>query len=235
MTDKNKPLPACINPMPNGFEEDYDNLGDGYQGAYKPTKTTSCHTSHKPLSLGGGLFILGGSCSQPIKDQDIYVGLDMSMTTHTRAYPWIAGEAFLFSIRDMQAPSDPAQFKSLIDYLEIQIRSGKKVHVGCIGGHGRTGTVLSALVAQMMGEKDAIQYVRKNYCEKAVESAAQIEFLMKHYGVSKAEGTKDYSDYGGGKYASGKGYGQKQKPLSMSFAPMEASFCLWGPKIKQAQ
>jgi hypothetical protein len=35
-----------------------------------------------------------------------------------------------------------------------------------------------------------ITYVRENYCKKAVESPAQVKFLVKHYGVAEAAGAK---------------------------------------------
>lgn len=44
----------------------------------------------------------------------------------------------------------------------------------------------------MMGEEDAITYVRKNYCQKAVESKSQVEFLHKHYGIKKVGGSKEF-------------------------------------------
>jgi hypothetical protein len=50
--------------------------------------------------------------------------------------------------------------------------------------------VFAAIVAEALGEKDAIQWVRKHYCKKAVEAREQVKFLMKHYGVSEAEGAK---------------------------------------------
>jgi hypothetical protein len=78
----------------------------------------------------------------------------------------------------------------MITWLCTQLHAGLKVHVGCIGGHGRTGTVFTAIIAEMTGEKDAIQYVRKYYCKRAVESREQIQFLMKHYGVNDASPTK---------------------------------------------
>jgi hypothetical protein len=78
---------------------------------------------------------------------------------------------------------------------------GKTVHVGCVGGHGRTGIVISAIVAELTGKKDAIQWVRKHYCKKAVESKAQVQFLMKHYGVTEVTGTKSGGN-GNGKWHS---------------------------------
>jgi hypothetical protein len=146
-----------------------------------------CYESHPPLILGDGIKIYGGSCSSPIiHDADIYVGFDLSMQKSNKAYPWEPGESFLYYIKDMQAPSDADSFKKLIDWLAVQLTAKKKVHVGCIGGHGRTGTVLAALAHVMTGRKDAIEWVREQYCQKAVESHSQVDFLVKLYGMEAA-------------------------------------------------
>lgn len=57
--------------------------------------------------------------------------------------------------------------------------TGARVEVGCIGGHGRTGTVLAcmAVLAGVPGS-EAVQYVRTNYCKNAVESAKQSWFVL---------------------------------------------------------
>lgn len=152
-----------------------------------------CYHSHPPLPIGA-YKIYGGSCIEPaVTDADIYVGFDLSMARSHMSYPWEQGESFLFYIQDMGVPKDPEQFKRLIDWIAEQLIAQKKVHLGCIGGHGRTGTVLSALVKVMTGETDAVQYVRKHYCEKAVESESQVKFLMQHFGVSKVQGYKEVS------------------------------------------
>lgn len=160
-------------------------MGWGKQDWKEPPKR--CYETHPALKLNDGLVIYGGSCGSPIvEDADIYVGFDYSMAKSPKQYPWVQGESFLFPIQDMHAPSDPVAFKQLIEWTAMQVIAKKKVHMGCIGGHGRTGTVFAALVAHMMGRTDAIQYVRENYCVKAVESKAQVEFLKHHYGVEEA-------------------------------------------------
>jgi protein-tyrosine phosphatase len=101
-----------------------------------------------------------------------------------------------YPIEDQHAPKNVDRFQKMITYLCNQLQAGKTVHVGCIGGHGRTGVVIAAIVAEMkdyvMGQDnhDVIQWVRKHYCEKAVESWEQVKFLQKYYGVSKAEPSK---------------------------------------------
>lgn len=152
-----------------------------------------CYHSHPPLKIGA-YEVYGGSCSAPvIKDADVYVGLDYAMAEHPQRFPWVPGEAIHFRITDGSAPRDVKNFLKLIDYLQAQIEAGKRVHIGCIGGHGRTGLVLAALVKQMTGEQDAVTYVRNHYCKRVVESQPQINFLHKHFGIKKTEPSKQWS------------------------------------------
>jgi hypothetical protein len=154
----------------------------------------SCHESHPPMKLPGDDFVVyGGSCLHPkVKDADVYIGFDAGMRRTERQYPWVKDDEVKFEIADMSTPKDAAAFGRLVDWTAEQIRAGRKVHCGCIGGHGRTGMFLAALVAKF-GEKDAIAYVRENYCQKAVESGSQIKFLVERFKVFSAKGSKDWS------------------------------------------
>lgn len=160
----------------------------------KHSFTPRCYETHKPLPLGDGIVIYGGSCGTPlIQDADVYVGLDYSMDPTTQKFPWEGGASVFFPIPDMGVPSNPSRFSGMIEWLSVQLIAGKKVHVGCIGGHGRTGMVLAALAATMLKRTDAIKYVRENYCHKAVETEKQVQFLVKHFGVESVEPTKQKS------------------------------------------
>jgi len=164
---------------------------------YKKT-LPRCYETHKALQIGD-YQVYGGNCAFPmVTDADVYVGLDHSMRHQHRVYPWQPKPEkevieVHFLITDMSAPSDPKLFKEMITWLAIQVQLGKKVHVGCIGGHGRTGTVLSALYNELTGDTDSTNRVRDGYCQKAVESKSQIHFLHKHFGIEPVKPTKDYS------------------------------------------
>jgi len=151
-----------------------------------------CYEHHPVLKLGKGKLYGGAAGSPKVKDEDVYEVLQSGDMNGWQSDPWEAQKVteVYYGIRDMEAPSNVARFKKLVTWVCTQLQDGKTVHIGCIGGHGRTGTVISAIVAEMLGEKDAIQYVRTHYCKKAVESTTQVAFLMKHYGVSKADPTK---------------------------------------------
>lgn len=80
---------------------------------------------------------------------------------------------------DFGVPADRAEVQmALADLLE-RARSGQRVEIGCWGGHGRTGTALAGLVA-LSGQPAtaAVTWVRSNYCDRAVETEAQAEFVL---------------------------------------------------------
>lgn len=144
------------------------------------SKVGRCYESHPPLKIGE-FTVYGGSCFHPVvTDANLYVGFDRGMSA-MKTYPWRNQRSFLFPITDHSVPQDVQEFMSLLDHLHESLRAGEKVHLGCIGGHGRTGLVLSALVNRVTGNPNATQYVRDNYCVRAVESTEQIEFLKKHF------------------------------------------------------
>jgi hypothetical protein len=78
---------------------------------------------------------------------------------------------------DMGAPSLTLGFWR--EAVRLIRKSKRPVGVCCIGGHGRTGTALAMLAHVMTGGGigDPVAWVRKIYCENAVESAAQIEYV----------------------------------------------------------
>lgn len=69
--------------------------------------------------------------------------------------------------------NDEAAVDAIIEMYE-RAEKGWVVEVGCIGGHGRTGTVLACMgVLAGLEPKESIKYVRKNYCHETVEGAKQ--------------------------------------------------------------
>jgi hypothetical protein len=97
----------------------------------------------------------------------------------------------------------PKQIEAIMVYRVLQkIRSGKKVAIFCIGGHGRTGYFTSLLLGKL-GIEDPIKYIRDNYCESAVETNSQVSAIAKFLGHPEWEGiyhtigySKSYYDWG---------------------------------------
>lgn len=138
-------------------------------------------------------YIQGGSCTGGYpKDVDVFIGFDSNMSQGKRTYPWEQGIDFLYPIVDTQAPKNIIPFKKLLEWTAEQLKEGKHVYCGCIGGHGRTGLFLAALTTYMNGDKDSINTVRNNYCKKAVESGIQVDWLHDHFGIKKVNGSKQF-------------------------------------------
>lgn len=197
-----------------------------YSGKTTYSMGKRCYESHPPLKLPGtDLVIYGGSCDHPVvKDADIYIGFQSGMRMTARSWPWKKGVEFEFAIPDMGIPKSPEEFKKMVGYVKKQLEEGKKVHCGCIGGHGRTGTFFAALVSEF-GEKDAINYVRKNYCDRAVESGSQVKFLNEHYGVTKMKGHKEGLSPMKGQVSTYSGGNGK---ADNTYAPMKGTISIWG-------
>jgi hypothetical protein len=75
----------------------------------------------------------------------------------------------------------PASTEAVVEALRAVLeraRSGQHIEVGCLGGHGRTGTALACL-AVLAGQPahGAVAWVRSGYCAKAVETPGQEAFI----------------------------------------------------------
>jgi protein-tyrosine phosphatase len=170
----------------------YDMWGGGTTGGTKKKTGTikaSCWENH-PVYEIDGMPIIGGSCTKAYPDTDVFIALDGGGRKGKRSYPWNKGVDIYFKIVDMQVPDDIKEFKKLLSYTAKQMKAGKRVFVGCIGGHGRTGLFLAALTTFMTGEKDSIKKVRAEYCPKAVESNVQMDWLHQYFDITKAEPSK---------------------------------------------
>ena len=145
---------------------------------------------------GKQVTIYGGSCHEPaIDDADVYISLDVEQPVYFWEQPWYENEGkkhIRLPIEDMFIPNDTEDFNSCVEFAKYYLSEGKKIHVGCIGGAGRTGMFLSALVQASMGDKlidedgnkiSAIDYVRENYYKHAVETIPQILFLHYNCGI----------------------------------------------------
>jgi hypothetical protein len=79
---------------------------------------------------------------------------------------------------DFGVPDDPVRVVAALRSLLARARAGERVEVGCLGGHGRTGTALACLAALSGHPRDdAVAWVRANYCAAAVETPEQAAFV----------------------------------------------------------
>jgi len=86
-----------------------------------------------------------------------------------------------FDWPDMKAPTGvPVAFwRGLVAQFFSALPQGGHVIATCVGGHGRTGTCLAALLLTHSDHTAAsvTDYIREAHCEKAIESEAQVAYL----------------------------------------------------------
>lgn len=79
---------------------------------------------------------------------------------------------------DFGVPSDNGLVIATLRSLMARARAGEHVELGCLGGHGRTGSALAILaVLSGLPADGAVAWVRANYCSKAVETPEQEGFV----------------------------------------------------------
>jgi len=91
---------------------------------------------------------------------------------------------------DFGVPSDPNAAATQIRDAFQRALVGERVEVGCLGGQGRTGTVLAciAVLAGVPGD-EAVGWVRRNYRPEAVETQGQVEWVAWFAGWAEQNGS----------------------------------------------
>lgn len=185
-------------------------------GYYTPA--ASCHSGNTELisfpKTGGGLYFGGLSHSVVTSG---YVVIDLTGShplssvgdvkamnpeaeacfadSIAKAQP-VAARAWLrLPIKDYGIPAnlDREFWDALRDDIYALMKDGEKVVVFCQGGHGRTG-MAAAILCYLLNPKaignDPIQWVRDRYCQKAVETVAQVKYVHEILGLDEPDVTK---------------------------------------------
>lgn len=80
---------------------------------------------------------------------------------------------------DLGVPSAPVKAAAQICDAFTRAKSGERVEIGCLGGRGRTGTVLACMaVLAGVSAPEAVTWVRSNYSATAVETREQEEWVL---------------------------------------------------------
>jgi hypothetical protein len=86
--------------------------------------------------------------------------------------------ADLIEWEDFGLPVDAESARRLIQSAFTRARGGELVEVGCLGGTGRTGTVLACMaVLAGVAPSEAVAWVRTAYRPTAVETAEQEDWV----------------------------------------------------------
>lgn len=97
---------------------------------------------------------------------------------------------------DFGVPDDPRLLHGALTELLNHVANGDLAEIGCLGGHGRTGTAL-ACAAILTGQKPdtAVTWVRSAYCPAAVETAIQEDFIERSRSCPPADYRPTPSNY----------------------------------------
>lgn len=88
--------------------------------------------------------------------------------------------ADLIEWRDFGLPEDDESAARKIEAAFGRARRGELVEIGCLGGSGRTGTVLACMaVLAGVPPAEAVAWVRDAYRADAVETAEQEEWVRR--------------------------------------------------------
>jgi protein-tyrosine phosphatase len=79
---------------------------------------------------------------------------------------------------DFGVPADGPHAAAQIREAFSRAKNGQGVEVGCMGGLGRTGTVLGCMAVLVgVSSRDAVTWVRQNYRPRAIETTAQENWI----------------------------------------------------------
>jgi hypothetical protein len=116
-----------------------------------------------------------GTCvrASSISERDEAAGLrDFGLYMDERWAP--AWPAETIDWPDFGLPPDGGRAAAQISDAFARAKSGQVVEVGCLGGLGRTGTVLACMaVLAGVDSAEAVVWVRENYRPGAIETADQ--------------------------------------------------------------
>lgn len=80
--------------------------------------------------------------------------------------------------RDWGTPEQPRAFRQALKWVLAEVEKGAIIDIGCMGGHGRTGTALACLlILQGTTAHESMKRVRTSYCTEAIESRSQERFI----------------------------------------------------------
>lgn len=80
---------------------------------------------------------------------------------------------------DFGLPADDGEVVTGLEDVMDRIGQGQLVEIGCLGGHGRTGTAVACLGVLSGLDDDPVQWVRDRYCERAVETDHQVDYVRR--------------------------------------------------------
>ncbi|WP_329170649.1 protein phosphatase [Streptomyces sp. NBC_01685] len=128
------------------------------------------------MRLPSGRLVRGRGLRRPLPD-----GARPAFAVHLLGGPPppVACESRWLRWPDFRLPADKAEARLVL--AEAWSRAAdERVEVACVGGRGRTGTALACLaVLDGVPAAEAVEYVRRNYHPRAVETPWQRRYVVR--------------------------------------------------------
>lgn len=170
------------------------------KGKTKKKPAPPCHEGNVYVFTIGNVNIYGGGRSRDFEPgkADILIS---TLKGYEQGLSWQAAKTFPrfaeacqhhivvpIITEDFKAPTlSKNQWEALVEDLK-NIDQPMDALVFCVGGHGRTGTVLSVLYGLTHPDGgDPVKRIRELYCKKAVESTSQLDYIELMTGIKVEE------------------------------------------------
>ncbi len=113
---------------------------------------------------------IGERCEdRPDRDYGLYMDAMWEPTWNADVIDW----------EDYGLPADSGDAVQAIRKAFDRARRGERVEIGCIGGLGRTGTVLACMaILAGVAPRQAVEWVRDHYDPQAVETPEQEAWVI---------------------------------------------------------
>ena len=82
-----------------------------------------------------------------------------------------------YPVVDVDLPADRVSYRALLDALHGELRAGRSVVVACVGGLGRTGTLVGCLLRDAGLTADAAVAAVRAARPGTIETAAQVRYV----------------------------------------------------------
>ena len=189
---------------------------------------------HEEFKIGNYTVWLTGSRAIPIKEEHLYTPKEVAIYLDPMSWAGIRKFRSADTVSVLPKPIATEQgeiqyvrwpdmnsiemnlFRELIKRTRAYIESGKEVEIGCIGAHGRTGTLLAGLLVNMQNLKAeaAMDKVKEDYCDRAIETYKQEGMIYALTGEKQpAPKYTTYTGSGAYSYKSGTEYAASDRAM----------------------
>jgi hypothetical protein len=126
------------------------------------------HRADKVVFPDGTTMLASGwferSSDEPVPDFGVYCDPLWEPTWPAARLEW----------PDFGVPRNLEATDAVIRDAFARARRGEQVEVACVGGHGRSGTILACMaILAGVPPSEAVAWLRQSYCERAVQEPSQ--------------------------------------------------------------